>query len=92
LTNISRKSDASDITQLADDWNGFSSNGSSSPKVETLTLFRPSGADLPRDKEKGTLLLELFDPTVSLSEMVVNDPGEIFAGTDRRRNSADETS
>jgi ATP-dependent Zn protease len=60
--------------QLADDLERISSNGSSSPKVETLTLFRPSGADLPRDKEKGTLLLELFDPTVSLSEMVVNDP------------------
>jgi len=60
--------------QLADDLERIFSNGAPSSKVETLTLFRPSGADLPRDKEKGTLLLELFEPTVSLSEMVVNDP------------------
>jgi SpoVK/Ycf46/Vps4 family AAA+-type ATPase len=60
--------------QLADDLERIFSNGTVPSKVETLTLFRPSGADLPRDKEKGTLLLELFEPTVSLSEMVVNDP------------------
>lgn len=60
--------------QLADDLERIFSSGAPASKVETLTVFRPSGADLPRDKEKGTLLLELFDPTVSLSEMVVNDP------------------
>jgi SpoVK/Ycf46/Vps4 family AAA+-type ATPase len=60
--------------QIADDLERISSSGDAPPKSETLTLFRPSGADLPRDKEKGTLLLELFEPTVSLSEMVVNDP------------------
>jgi SpoVK/Ycf46/Vps4 family AAA+-type ATPase len=59
--------------QLADDLERIFSNGVAPPKVETLTVFRPTGADLPRDKEKGTLLLELFEPTISLSEMVVND-------------------
>jgi SpoVK/Ycf46/Vps4 family AAA+-type ATPase len=59
--------------QLADDLERIFSNGTATPKIETLTLLRPSGADLPRDKEKGTLLLELFEPTVSLSEMIVND-------------------
>lgn len=58
--------------QLADDLERIFSNGTAAPKIETLTLLRP-GADLPRDKEKGTLLLELFEPTVSLSEMIVND-------------------
>jgi ATP-dependent Zn protease len=60
--------------QLADDLERIFSNGTAPPKVETLTVFRPSGADLPRDKERGTLLLDLLEPTVSLSEMVVNDP------------------
>ncbi|MFP5205890.1 MAG: AAA family ATPase [Acidobacteriota bacterium] len=60
--------------QLADDLERIFSNGAPQSKVETLTVFRPSGADLPRDKEKGTLLLELFEPTISLSEMVINDP------------------
>jgi SpoVK/Ycf46/Vps4 family AAA+-type ATPase len=60
--------------QLADDLERIYSNGIAGPRAETLTLLRPSGVDLPRDKEKGTLLLELFEPTVSLSEMIVNDP------------------
>jgi SpoVK/Ycf46/Vps4 family AAA+-type ATPase len=60
--------------QLADDLERIFSNGTAPAKLETLTVFRPSGIDIPRDKEKGTLLLELFEPTVSLSEMVVNDP------------------
>jgi AAA+ superfamily predicted ATPase len=60
--------------QLADDLERIFSNGAISPKAESLTVLRPSGVDLPRDKEKGTLLLELFEPTVSLSEMIVNDP------------------
>lgn len=60
--------------QLADDLERIFSNGIPPSKVETLTVFRPSGTDLPRDKEKGTLLLELFEPTVSLSEMVVTGP------------------
>jgi SpoVK/Ycf46/Vps4 family AAA+-type ATPase len=38
-----------------------------------LTVLRPSGAELPRDKERGFLLLELFDPVYSLSEMVVDE-------------------
>lgn len=59
--------------QLADDLERIFGNGAP-PKVETLTVFRPPGNDLPRDKEKGTLLLELFEPVVALSEMVVNGP------------------
>lgn len=58
---------------LADDLERILSNGTTtSPKVETLTLLRPAGSELPRDKEKGSLLLELFEPTVSLGEMIVN--------------------
>ncbi|HEU5235142.1 MAG TPA: hypothetical protein VFU50_19950, partial [Terriglobales bacterium] len=60
--------------QLADDLERIFSNSTTAAKAETLTILRRSGVDLPRDKEKGTLLIELFEPTVSLSEMIVNDP------------------
>lgn len=57
---------------LADDLERILSNGSQSPKVETLTFLRSASADLPRDKEKGSLLLELFEPVYSLSEMILD--------------------
>jgi len=76
--------------KLADDLERIFGNGTPSPKLETLTVFRPTGSDLPRDKEKGTLLLELFEPTVSLTEMVVNDsvrfPLERIINEQRRRD------
>lgn len=58
---------------LADDLERILSNGTPSAKAETLTVLRPSGADLPRDKERGSLLLELFEPAFSLGEMIVDE-------------------
>jgi SpoVK/Ycf46/Vps4 family AAA+-type ATPase len=57
---------------LADDLERVLSNGNSLPKLETLTFLRSFAADLPRDKERGTLLLEQFDPSCALSEMVLD--------------------
>jgi SpoVK/Ycf46/Vps4 family AAA+-type ATPase len=59
---------------LADDLERILSNGATSPKVETLTFLRPFSAELPRDKERGALLLEQYEPAYSLSEMIL-DPG-----------------
>lgn len=57
---------------LADDLERILSNGTAPSKVETLTVLRQSGAELPRDKERGSLLLELFEPVYSLGEMIVD--------------------
>ena len=58
---------------LADDLERILSNGTAPSKVEMLTVLRPSGAELPRDKERGSLLLELFEPVYSLGEMIVDE-------------------
>lgn len=57
---------------FADDLERILSNGKTSPKLETLSLLRPFGGELPRDKERGALLLEQYEPTHSLSEMVLD--------------------
>jgi len=56
---------------LADDLERVLSNGTTSSKVETLTFLRSFAADLPRDKERGSLLLEQYEPTRSLGEMML---------------------
>ena len=57
---------------LADDLERILGNATNQPKLETLTFLRPFSAELPRDKERGTLLLEQYEPQYSLSEMVLD--------------------
>jgi SpoVK/Ycf46/Vps4 family AAA+-type ATPase len=57
---------------LADDLERILGNGMAQSRVETLTFLRPFGADLPRDKERGALLLEQYDPASSVSEMILD--------------------
>ena len=57
---------------LADDLERILGNGITQPKLETLTFLQPFSTELPRDKERGTLLLEQYDPQYSLSEMVLD--------------------
>jgi SpoVK/Ycf46/Vps4 family AAA+-type ATPase len=56
---------------LADDLERVLSSGSPQSKVETLTFLRSFSAELPRDKERGALLLEQYEPSYSLSEMIL---------------------
>jgi len=57
---------------LADDLERILGNVTPS-KIEKLSFLRPFPTELPRDKERGTLLLEQYDPLYSLSEMVLDD-------------------
>lgn len=59
---------------LADDLERLLSAEVGTPsRAETLTVLRPSLADVPRDKERGFPLLQMLEPSFAMSEMFLTD-------------------